>query len=438
MEGYWVNPFQISPKVQIGPTLAAQLGLTFVVNHLNVLFSAYNADRLKPPSFQVAVTGGLQIGSTSATVSLAVGANPSQELISASLDGLSSNDLIAFASDILQQDLPQIDEDIINFEAVSFSISTGVQVGTIYNPPGASFAGTIDLFGEKATMEAFVREEIKISGTFEAFALGPLAVAGAQGPNPKFEFELGPKRQSFLLDGGVKLLELEASLHVEAKLLPKPAFEFDMLLAFTELLPFTLHGAMLGALDIKHVSKLDFELSAKLEQKILDYLMTQANLQFVAAEKGAKEGFDNARAKLDQVEASFQNAVNAAQAQLNTAQVAWEAKQKSVKDAFDQVKQATEAQQAGLQSRLDNVLTAFNQKIDSATKSLEQTKVTAAAKIQSAQATVQKATIDGSASVAAHQADYDNQKKSVDSKFGDALQSIQNAQNSVQTAQRER
>src|SRR5205085_3880901 len=117
-------------------------------------------------------------------------------------------------------------------------------------------------------------------------------------------------------------------------------FEFDMELAFTELLPFTLHGAMLGALDIKDVGKLDFELQATLEQKILDYLMTQANMQFVAAEKGAKEGFDNARAKLDQVEAAFQATVNQAQAALNTAQVAFDAKQKAVNDTLNQVKQA--------------------------------------------------------------------------------------------------
>ncbi len=375
------------------------------------------------------------IGSTSAIVSLAVGANPSQELISASLEGLSSNDLIAFASDVLQQDIPRIDENVFNFKAVAVSISTGVQVGTIYTPPGVSFAGTIELFGEKATMEAFVREEIKITGAFEAFALGPLAITGATGPSPKFEFELGPKAQSLLLDGAAKLLELEASLHVEATLLPKPAFEFDMRLAFTELLPFTLHGAMLGALDIKHVSKLDFDLSATLEQKILDYMMTQANLQFVAAEKGAKEGFDVARAKLDQVEASFQFAVNTAQGQLNTVQVAWDAKQKSVNSALDQVKQSTQAEQAGLHSRLDTAQAAFNQKIDAATKSLEQTRVNAATSIQAAQAAVQKSTIDGASSVAAHQADFDNQKKSIDSKFGDARQSVQNAQNSVQAAQ---
>jgi hypothetical protein len=438
MQGFWVNPFQLSPKVRIGPTLALQLGLSYVVSGLMAVPpSCWKLTELQPPSFQVAVTGGLMIGSTAATVSLAVGARPGQQLISATLVGLSSNDLISFASDILQQDIPRIDEDIFNFEAVSVSISTGVEVGTVYTPPGVSFSGVVDLFGQKATIEAFVRSEIKMSGTFEGFSLGPLAVAGAKGPNPKFEFELGPKQQSLLLDGAVKLLELEASLHVEAKLLPKPAFEFDMLLAFTELLPFTLHGAMLGALDIKNVSKLDFEVSATLEQKILDYMMTEANLQFVAAAKGAKEGFDTARAKLDQVEASFQNSVKAAQAQVNAAQIVWDAKQIAVKSAFNQVKQSIEAEQAGIQSRLDSTLAVFNQKIDAATKSLDQTKIDASNAIQSAQAAVRKSTIDGGASVLAHQADFDRQKKSMDATFGDARQSVQNAQKSVEAAQRE-
>ncbi|KAI9792779.1 MAG: hypothetical protein M1816_001511 [Peltula sp. TS41687] len=422
-------------RVGLAARTGLQLDIDLPTDKAPALFMFVTLRNWKPPSLQVAVTGGLMIGSTSATVSLAVGPNPSEELISASLESLSSNDLIAFASDVLEQDIPKIDEEVFQFEAVSFSISTGVRVGTTFTPPGATFAGTIDLFGHKATMEAFVRNEIKISGTFEAFALGPLAVTGAQGPNPKFDFELGPRRQSLLLDGAAKLLELETSLHVEATLLPKPAFKFDMFLAFTELLPLTLHGAMLGALDIKDVSKLDFELSATLEQKILDYLMTQANLQFVAAEKGAKEGFDAAREKLGQIEAAFQRNIDVAQAQLNTAQVAWNAKQKSVKAAFDTVKESTQAQQATLQSQLDIAQAALNHKIDEATRSLEQTRVNAAAAIKAAQDAVLKSTIDGDASVAQHQADYNKQKKSVDAKFGDARQSVQNAQDSVQAAQ---
>ncbi|KIW64985.1 hypothetical protein PV04_07278 [Phialophora macrospora] len=274
-----------------------------------------------------------------------------------------------------------------------------------------------------------------MSGTFEAFQLGPLAVTGAKDANPTLEFELGPRNQRLLIDGAAKLLELEASLHVETDLLPRPAFEFDMGLECTELLPFTLHGAMLGTLDIKGVGKLDFEMKATLEQKILDYLMTQANLQFVAAEKGAKEGFDTAKAKLDQVEASFQAAVNVAQASLSKAQAAWDAKSKEAIDALNQVKQSTAAQQALLQTRLDAAQVSYNQKVTAASQNVDQTKVNAANAIATAQAAVQKTTIDSSAAVAQHQTDYNNQKASMDAKFGNVKQSIANAQQSVQAAQ---
>ncbi|KAJ9609487.1 hypothetical protein H2200_005814 [Cladophialophora chaetospira] len=418
MDGFWVNPFGISPNVQIGPNMTLQLGLNFV-----------------PPSVQVGGTGGLMIGNTAATVSLSLGASPSQELIAASLAGLSCNDLIAFASQVAQKDIPRINSDVFDFESVAFSISTGVQVGTVYTSPGASLAGKISLFGEHATVSAFVKDEIKMSGEFDAFHLGPLAITGAKAANPTLEFELGPKAQKLLIDGAARLLELDASLHVEAELLPSPAFEFDMGLAFTELLPFTLHGAILGALDIKDVSKLDFDMKATLEQKILDYLMTQANLQFVAAEKGAKEGFDTAKAKLDQVEASFQAALTSAQASLDKAQIAWDAKSKNAVDALNQVKQSTAAQQALLESRLTSAQGTYNQKVNAASQNLDQTRVNAANAIASAQASVQKTTIDSNTSVAQHQTDYNNQKASMDSKFGNAKQSIANAQQSVQNAQ---
>ena len=202
MDGFWVNPFQISPKIEIGPTLAMQLGLTFVVNRAFLLSRGLMLTHSQPPSLQVGISGGLKIGSTSATVALSLGASPSQELISASLQGLSCDDLIDFASAVAQKDIPHIDANIFNFEAVSFSISTGVQVGTVYTPPGASLAGTIILFGEKATVSAFVKDEIKVSGTFESFSLGPLAVTGAKDPNPTLEFELGPTTQKLLIDGG--------------------------------------------------------------------------------------------------------------------------------------------------------------------------------------------------------------------------------------------
>ena len=364
---------------------------------------------LKPPSFQVAVTGGLMIGSTSVTVSLGQRARVRSSLAYRWKAFPATTSLhVPWTSS--SRKFPGLTERSSISKQSPSQCQPASRLGPYILAQEHRALELLILFGEQARVEAYVRDEIKMSGTFEAFPLGSVVVSGAQGPKPQFKLDFGPKRQSLLLDGAAKSLELEASLHVEAKMLQESAFEFDISLAFTELLPFTLHGAMLGALDIKHVSKLDFGLSATLEQKILCYPMTQANLQFIAAEEGAKEGFDTARSKLDQVEASFENAVNAAQAQLDTVRGAWDAKKKSVKTAFDQVKQSSQTEEVGIQSRLDTALAAYNQKIDDATKLLEQTKINATTSVQAAQAAVQKSTIDGAASVAAHQADFDNQK----------------------------
>lgn len=390
---------------------------------------------MKPPSLQIGVTGGIMIGSTSATASLSLGDDPAQEMISASLSGLSCNDLIAFASNVAQKQLPPVNPNIFNFETVAFSISTGVQVGTVYTPPGASLAGTVILFGEKATVSASVGKEIQFSGTFDAFRLGPLAVTGAKGPSPTLAFELGPTTQKLLIDGAAKLLELDGSLHVETELLPSPAFEFDMGLAFTPELTFTLHGQMLGALDIADCSKLDFQLDAKLEQHILDWMMTEANTQFVAAGKAADEGFESAKAKLDQVSAAYTTALDTATANLAKAQAAWEAKSKRANDALQQVEQSTAAQQTSLKNKADTATAAYNQKIDAAMKFLDQTKVNAANADQAAQTAAQTSTSNQNAIVAKNQTAYDSQVASMNSKFGNAQQAVAQKQQDVQNSQ---
>jgi hypothetical protein len=48
-----------------------------------------------------------------------------------------------------------------------------------------------------------------------------------------------------------------------------------------------------NTITITNLDALDFQLDALLEQKILTYLISQANMQLVTAQKAAKEGFDN-------------------------------------------------------------------------------------------------------------------------------------------------
>ncbi len=77
-------------------------------------------------------------------------------------------------------------------------------------------------------------------------------------------------------------------------------------LAFTDLLPFSMAGEMLGSVDPKGIEKLDFALSAVLEQKILDFLVDQATQQLRNASAGTQEGVENAKARLQVAQETHQ------------------------------------------------------------------------------------------------------------------------------------
>jgi hypothetical protein len=323
----------------------------------------------------------------------------------------------------------------MHFEQVALTLSTGVSVGTTSYPVGASFLGSMELFGKKASMSAAIQDGIQIAASFEGFTVGPLAITGATTPTAQVQLELTPSRQSFLLDGGTKFLEVAASIHVEAELLPKPEFEFVLTLAFTELLPFTITGKMLGAVDPTGLDSLDFQLDALLEQKILNYLISQANMQLITAQKAAKDGFDQTQNSLNQAEASFNQSVTKAQASLATAQAAWTAKSAAAQKIIDQVTQSTADGQKKLQANIQQATVALTAKVNAATQALDQQKATSAAAIQAAQASVTKATADANANITAQQNALSGYQKSIDSKFGNAIQSVKNAQTTVQHAQ---
>jgi hypothetical protein len=366
---------------------------------------------------------------------LSIGTDPTQELISATLAELTLGDMVSFASDIVGKPSPLPDESMLHFEQIGLTISTGVSIGSTFYAPGASFVGNMELFGKTASMSATIHDGIQIAGSFQGFSLGPLAITGATTPNAQVQLEITPSTQHFLIDGGTKLLVAAASIHLEAELLPTPNFNFTLTLAFTELLPFTVNGKMLGAVDVQHLDALDFQLDALLEQKILTYLVSQANMQLVTAQKAAKEGFDNTQQSLNQAEASFQKSVANAQADLTRTQAAWTAKSASAQKAIDQVNQSTQDGQKKLQAQIQQATATWTVKVNVAQQALDQQKAKSAAAIQSAQAGVTKATADSAAAIDAQKKSLAAAQQSMNSKFGNAIQSVKNAQASVQNAQ---
>lgn len=450
ISGFWLSPFGLGQQVKIGPTLSLSVGLTFATFPVS------------GPSL-LSLAGGLEIGSTVANFAMSISKDPLQELLQASLSDLSMTDLASFASIVVQETIPPPDQSVIQLEDLSIYISAGTTIGAKQFPPGFSFDAKALIFGKQAAVSCSIGHEIELAGSIDTFPLGPLEIMNfttttasvlgslptSQGvlaltvtsPNqptgPSFSMAIGKTEQKFLLDGGVKLLDIVAAIHVETELLPSPNFSFSLALAFTNLLSFSITGAMLGAFDPTHIVNLDFALSATFEQNILDFLMDQATAQLTAAAAGAQQGFATAQANLQAAQAAHQQVVSVAQATLATAQAAFDAKRAAAQSQVQQVTSDMSSGQASRQKAVDDDTAAFNAKLSAAQVALLSSQQTSRTAVAAAVAAVTTAQANAQQSIQKAQANVTNAQNNLQSEFGNVDSQLQSAQSSVQSAQAE-
>ncbi|OSS46201.1 hypothetical protein B5807_08134 [Epicoccum nigrum] len=404
MKGYWENPFQLSKNVKIGEDMGLDLKLTYA-----------------PPAMAVGIKSGLMIGHTPAKIAIALGNDPKTELLSATIQEVKCKDLLSFAEDVTGERMPNIDSDVLNFDLVSFTISSGVSIGTTRWPPGISFDGRMELFGKHAAMTCHVGQVdgIKINGSLDSFDLGPLRVSGREEVNPAFRLEVNPMVQEFFMDGRLQLLDIDASTTISAQLLPSPHFKFDAAVAFTEILDFNLHGEMLGTVTLKDIGKLDFELTAKLENNLLVYMMAKANLQFVAATEAAKTGLDAAVSNLSRLQGVYDDELAKAQAQLDPAQKSWEEKQKRVQTAFAAARDANESARKQLADMVDRTRIAYDSALAIANQAVSSANTSLASAVKSAEDHLQDVSDAVRDGIANQRAAVENEQRNFDSSYGE-------------------
>ncbi|KAL8689525.1 MAG: hypothetical protein Q9218_004824 [Villophora microphyllina] len=448
ISGFWKNPFGLGQQVKIGPTLSLSVGLTFATFPVT------------GPSL-LSLAGGLEIGSTVAGFAMSISQNPLQEMLQASLSNLSMADLASFASTVVQETIPPPGESVIKFEDLSIYISAGTTIGAKQYPPGFAFDAKALIFGKQAIVSCSIGHRIELAGSIDTFSLGLLEITNStiattvsqpklshagqstvmltstspsQPTGPSFSLAIGKTEQKFLLDGGVKLLEADAAIHVEAELLPSPKFSFLLGIAFSNLLSFTITGAMLGAFDPAHIQDLDFALSATFEQNILDFLMDQATAQLTAITTGAQQGFVTAQANLQAAQAAHQQAVTDAQASLTAAQAAFDAKRAVAQSQVQQVTSNMTSGQASRQKTIDDDTAAFNAKLSQVQAALLSSQQTSQTAIAAAQSAVTTAQASAQQSIQSAQSSVTSAQDNLQHKFGNVDAQIQSAQSSVQSA----
>ncbi|KAK6331789.1 hypothetical protein TWF718_002330 [Orbilia javanica] len=431
MLGYWKNPLGISPQLEIGD-LALQMGIIYAV-----FFSTGTPSSL-------AVTGGIKLGKTQASVAIAISENPGELLVSGNVKNLGIEDIVDFARKVTQLNLPEPDSDFLTFEEMSLYMSSGVSIGTRYFPPGFSASGSILAFGKRASMACTMGTTgVAIKGALDAFELGPLSVRGRRGQNLVLDIEMNATTHKVFFDGEAKLGPLLAALYLNAVQQGKGEMllEFDAEMAFTDLFKMTAKGKarnkIKGAAAKNGLGGVEFDVEARMQQEIVNYVMAQVNAQFMAAQYAATQSFDEARAALDRAEKAFAEGVKAAEADLAKAQAAWQAKSNSVNKAFNDAKTNQTNRVNQLKEDVRKTKGEYDAAVDRATRKLEQAQITAASEIGKARGTLEKTKGDVDREISSKQQVLINAEQDMDRRFGNATKDIEKAQNDVNNKLRE-
>lgn len=124
------------------------------------------------------------------------------------------------------------------------------------------------------------------------------------------------------------------------------------------------------------MSKPDFALSALLEEKLLEFIIAQGNLQFVTTRGAASGGLTSARKELDRVEESFKRTLERTRDHFDAVRIGWEAKRARVEANLDRETEDLHVDLRRFQVEVDRVQSAYNALLANAERSFQDAAIT--------------------------------------------------------------
>ena len=306
MKNYWYDPFSVK-GLKIGPAVALQLG---------IIYEQFVATGI-PSEFGIA--GGLGIGKTEVDMAVNISENPSEEILSGSLEQLDMKDLVEFAASIVQ--LKVADEDIPDFldlkELQIYVAPTGGSIGTITYQPGFSFSCDLVVASKEFAFYTRISDNgIEGFGHIDNLELGPLKITGEEGKDATVALELTEEEQSLKIDGAISFLGAKEGLYVDISN-KSTVFRFEQ--KFFNIYSFEVLGQSSGS--IKNPASLDFQLSADMDNNITAFLKDQVSDKIEDILNAADEDIDAASKKVNQARNAYNAAYQPAQKALTDAQI---------------------------------------------------------------------------------------------------------------------
>ncbi|KAM3416886.1 hypothetical protein BST61_g8474 [Cercospora zeina] len=416
---YWERPFGLN-GVRLGKGLALQIGIVY-------------AGPIYPS--EVGLAGGLTVGKVSGQAALSISDSPTDQLISLEVNNLDLQDIVSFASTVLQVSPPlSLPDNLLFFKQVKLYLSTGTTIGMTFYPPGASFKCDAVLFGKSAKVYCAIDKSkgmMQITGSLDPIEVGPLTVSGHQDGTPlTLDVRVSPAAQSLFFDGGIRLTDLDVRANISVALQPKPMFDIDSELSFSDHLTFSLNAHMRNSLPTSlDVSALDFDISAAFQQDILDYVVAQVNTQLLAA--AVDHGIVSAVQSLDAAEKAFQAQVNIARQKWVEARGNWEHKRVTVTVAL-RSEQNNEFNRIGqLSGEVERARQAFDAAVENAQAALTRANEARIREIKNKEQDVEDAKTQTKAIFGREAAKLASAKDSMAQQFGAATANIAQAQSEV-------
>ncbi|KAG9075566.1 hypothetical protein FS749_012757 [Ceratobasidium sp. UAMH 11750] len=426
MNGLWRNPFGISKLVSIGPFLGLGLAIDLAIFPETGL----------PTSFSFA--GGLIVGRTEGQVAVQISENPSQELLEGEIKNFGIQDLVMLTRQITELEIP-MPPDFIDFQDVKLYISSGVTLGTMIYPAGFSFNAALLLFGAQIYASAAVTGGVlKVSGSIENLAIGPLHITGQKGKKATLDLQVGFATQQLKVDGAIEFLGAYVGLTLNLEIMPKPTFSFNFTLHFTDLLTFMVDAQMIGdTVDLKDLSGLNFSLHALFEQHLVEHIRDQVVASLEALKHRTDTAIQGAEIKVQQEEKALQDGINEAQKKLDAAYESWNQHSNKVHAESQASIDGYTQQRRVLQTKVDDERRAFNAKLKSAEGAVQHANADRAAKLRAAEAEVARQESKWKEDIAATEAKLEDAKRYMQQKFGSAEADIEAAKHKVDGVQSE-
>jgi hypothetical protein len=271
----------------------------------------------------IGFTGGLQIGKVSADIAINISEDPTKEILMGSLKELTMPNLLSFAKTITElniadKDLPDFltNPDYFAINDLKFYCAPmGGKIGEVKFEKGFSFGCNIKLFGKTGYLYVeFLSSGIKAKGHIDHLELGPLKITGLIGHDAELDLALTTSEQKIHVDGAFEFLGTGVGIYLD---ISSEGVHFKFQEKFFDLMFFTIEGDSTGSLS--DLRNFDFNLSAKFESHINDYLKKTVSEKIRIAIRDVETDIAAAQKKVDDAEKEYKKVYEEPNKNLETA-----------------------------------------------------------------------------------------------------------------------